>query len=357
MASVLKKSVSLRTRHLFLIIQWLMFLVSLLFVVYSSDALLQSQSLSARLHSILGFFLLFNIFLHSVPEKYFHSAGVPAGTFTLDSILISLLIYFTRGMDTDLYLVYFIVIFMSALSKNFKTSLLSGVTVCLLYFGIAYKNTGREELFRTHQLLRFPFLFIVSLLSGYLGEEVKQREAEKNYIERLFLKMKEQLYRSTQLATAGKISAGILHETEFSLSSRIKKTEELILKIRNGLSPEETSLQIQEARESLGQTNAVLKGLLTYLDRNSARTVNTDINTLIEETLTFMNCNFSRKSVIIKKKLEQGIPPLVTNPGRLQYVFIHLIQNALDVLEKGGRLTIATKYVRDWELVMIEFRD
>jgi len=102
--------------------------------------------------------------------------------YLIDIGVITFTIYCLRGWQSDLYLAYFIVIFMSVKGANIRQNIMVGLTACVVYGAMLTRSGGFEALLGSDALLRFPFLLIVSiyttLISMRLGEsEDSLREA------------------------------------------------------------------------------------------------------------------------------------------------------------------------------------
>ena len=68
-----------------------------------------------------------------------------------------------------------------------------------------------------------------------------------------------------------------------------------------------------------------------------------------------MSYQYKKKGNILSKQLDES--PLIVsgNKGQFQQVFINIINNAIDALSQGGRLSVETKSNDKWAIV--EFKD
>jgi signal transduction histidine kinase len=300
-------------------------------------------------------FGIFNLYLIFVSERKIYSEKFMSSIFLIDVIFISSIIYLTRGIDTDLYIAYFLVIFMSALASNLKISVIIAFLAFIFYFGMLVKDSGQVDLLNPGLLLRIPFLFIVAIVSGYFGEETKKQELHRKHIENLFREAKNQLYRSTQMASIGKLIGTIVHEMKTPLEIISSKGKYLLDNIKRALSTEDLEKNIGDIYDMTSHGNEIVEEILNFTKQDYSQVGKIDINRTMDETLTLMSYQFIEKGIILSKQLDEGSLIVSGNKGQFQQVFINLINNALDALSKGGRLSVETRSDDKW--VIVEFKD
>lgn len=346
------KIYNLTHKSFIIIFQWLIFMMVIFLVLYGPDkeAVLPTQSVLICLA-----FSIFNLYLIFVSERRIYSGKFMSFIFLIDVFFISAVIYLTRGIDTDLYMAYFLVIFMSALASNLKISVIIAFLTFIFYLGMLVKSSGRVDMFDTGLLLRIPFLFIVAIVSGYFGEETKKRELHRKHIESLFREAKNQLYRSTQMASIGKLISTIVHEMKSPLQIISSKGKYLLDNIKRPLSTKDLEKNIKDIYDMTSHGNEVIEEILNFTKQDYSQAGKIDINKTLDETLTLMSYQFIEKGIILSKQLDESSLIVSGNKGQFQQVFINLINNALNALSKGGRLSVETKSDDKW--VIVEFKD
>jgi two-component system NtrC family sensor kinase len=162
--------------------RWLVILLLLLFLVFPP------QAVGAGAYR--WFFILFLVFIVSntilsfVPEERFRKLRLNSYVFLVDVFLISLTIYVIQGFDSDLFLIYFIVIFVATLSSTgLKRSLSIGLIAALLYFGFYLRNHPLSSLMTSYMLLRIPFFFLLAFISTFHSEQLKGEVARREKAE------------------------------------------------------------------------------------------------------------------------------------------------------------------------------
>jgi two-component system NtrC family sensor kinase len=171
------------------------------------------------------------------------------------------------------------------------------------------------------------------------------------------LRLQREMARVEPLAALGRIMGSIAHELGTPLNS--------VLGYSQLLAQENLS---QEARESLevitAQTRRMVDIIQHYLGRtrDAARNYRAiNVNTLIENTVHILNPSFLQHKVEVTMTLAERLPVLHGEIASLQRVLINVINNAIDAMEDGGRLLLATRASRPPETarpgVIIEVTD
>jgi hypothetical protein len=67
-----------------------------------------------------------------------------------------------------------------------------------------------------------------------------------------------------------------------------------------------------------------------------------ELNKVIRETLTLLDHQLVQAGIQVKLALDENLPRIKGNPGKLQQVFLNLFLNARDAMESGGALALST---------------
>ncbi|MEI7903824.1 MAG: GGDEF domain-containing protein [Candidatus Firestonebacteria bacterium] len=128
------------------------------------------------MHGLVLFYILTNVALYFFSLELLNSNVFKYTIFLVDIALVSLSIYAAGSANSDLFLLYFLVIVITAIGQNVQSSIIATVIASLLYLGFILK--GNIELTNTNLLLRVPFLFVVGIFTSFLAESVeKQKES------------------------------------------------------------------------------------------------------------------------------------------------------------------------------------
>jgi hypothetical protein len=159
----------LKTRRTnFVLFRWLLFIWLGALEAYKAG---HGIPLDMKSEMLMGVILLSQIVLAKLPLKYFEGLKVFYAIFLLDLNFILLGFWFTGQMQTDLVMALFLGMFVSALAKELKYSILAALVVAVFYMTLKSRTPEGFDFSQPEQLLRLPFLFIASIHSGLVAQE------------------------------------------------------------------------------------------------------------------------------------------------------------------------------------------
>ncbi|KPJ61046.1 MAG: hypothetical protein AMJ46_03500 [Latescibacteria bacterium DG_63] len=187
-----------------LALRWLLVLIAVGFILSGEEGI----SVTSRGFVLATVFVLTNVFLSFLPRRLFTRLILTGPMVMTDILIVTTAIYLSGNLRSDLYLLYFLTIFLAALSRNMKVSVLSAIVVILIYGLTTSWRMTNGEFLTTAFLIRIPFFFLSAVFSGFLASQVKRRESE---VERTTL-----------------FSARLQHELEKARKTEEKAREELL---------------------------------------------------------------------------------------------------------------------------------
>ncbi len=121
----------------------------------------------------------------------------------------------------------------------------------------------------------------------------------------------------------------------------------------NVVSAERLVLEIQKASSRISQLVNSIKSY-AHMDRTYDMQP-TDIHDGLDTTLVLLNHKMKVKNIQIVKRYASDIPHVHAFPGELNQIWTNIIDNAIDAMESGGKLTIETAVERN--MVRVSVRD
>jgi len=167
-------------------------------------------------------------------------------------------------------------------------------------------------------------------------------------------KMQAHLLQQEKLASLGKLAAGIAHEINNPLGG-ILIYSHLLLEDAT-----EKSLQYDNLKKIVKETTRckdIVKGLLQFARPKDPEMIQTDINEILEDSLSIMESQVLFQNINLKKKYSADLPKIVADSAQLQQVFMNIILNAAEAMDGKGTLVILTYMDKDGEHINIEFTD
>ena len=161
----------------------------------------------------------------------------------------------------------------------------------------------------------------------------------------------DRLIEAEKLSAMGRLAGGVAHEINNPMTS-ILGYSDLAAKLleKETLAPQqvkECAEYLKVIQEESQQCKRIAQTLLQFGRQKKAEMAPVRIHAVIEAALAVARFHLKKAPIEIKKELAEDLPAVTADSGQLQQVFLNLIVNARDAMEKGGTLTITTRRVDD----------
>lgn len=153
--------------------------------------------------------------------------------------------------------------------------------------------------------------------------------------------LRQQASTSEILASTGMLAAGVAHEINNPLE--IAKNYLDLLQRQNNTSLQQEALQ--GVREELEQIRAIVGQLVSISsdevsDLNASRPSLFCVNELIFTVSKLLKKNLDQQQLSCELQLSTGSLECMGSPNHLRQILLNLIKNAIEILPKGGQITI-----------------
>jgi len=171
--------------------------------------------------------------------------------------------------------------------------------------------------------------------------------------------MNEQMVETGKLASVGELAAGIAHEINNPVAIMVEEAgwiEDLMAEeeFKDGKNLEEFRRALTQIKNQGKRCKAITHKLLSFARKTDAKVEEVQVNDLVEEMVSLSAQRARYSSVAINSSLADHLPTVRASPSELQQVFLNLINNALDALEKkGGSIDIVTQRDDDFVTVFV----
>lgn len=167
-----------------------------------------------------------------------------------------------------------------------------------------------------------------------------------------------QLLQAEKLAAIGKIAATVAHEINNPLSGVFTYIKLMERRIAEGRAVKEDIEKFKEylsvmSRE-VERTSTIVRNLLDFSRPKEPMRKLTNIVKIIEETLILISNQIKVNNITVDKKFSE-LPEIMVDPSQLKQVFLNVMINSCEAMEKGGTMTISTAH--DGKNVIIEISD
>jgi len=195
-------------------------------------------------------------------------------------------------------------------------------------------------------------LIVIVGVSTYLVSKIQEADYKR------IISLHEVEY-SNKLASLGRLAAGVAHEINNPLAIISEKTGLMkdLLTIKKGqIEPSKLigfADSILNSVERCAAITSRLLGFARHLDV-SIRPIN--LKEVIHETIDFQGKEAEYRSIEVSVDVPDDIPQFESDRGKLQQIFLNLLNNAFAALSDGGHLNIAARR-ENKDFVSITFTD
>lgn len=181
--------------------------------------------------------------------------------------------------------------------------------------------------------------------------------------------LQEEVQLKRQMALLGELSAGMAHEIRNPLAAIQALVELLARKVKRGDASEpadrgtveEEQLILKEeiaelAREvvsEVGQLNRFVTEFLRFARLPSLQPERVEIEELIDGALSLLFPAGNTGKVEVRKKIPEGIAPVLLDPIEFRRVLFNLIQNSVQAMEGKGEIDIRVEHAKGMAQIWI----
>lgn len=169
-----------------------------------------------------------------------------------------------------------------------------------------------------------------------------------------------QLIQADKMAALGKMAAGIAHEVNNPLAVIGEKAgwmrdllaDEEFQKSENF---KEFLKSIDKIEEYVERARKITHSMLGFARRMEPRLDDIDVNRVLNQTIELLEIHAKNNNIEIIKDFQPGLPIIASDQSQLQQVFMNLINNAIDAVEKDGEIKIKTE--KNESSIIISIKD
>lgn len=166
--------------------------------------------------------------------------------------------------------------------------------------------------------------------------------------------LEQNLVNTEKLASLGTLAAGVAHEINNPMAVILGFTD-LLLKNEPPDSQKFSDLEIIK-RNGL-HCKQVVENLLGFARFEKTSRDYCRLNDAIHEMINICKHSLEMNNINVVLRLEENVPLVKGDPGKLQQVFLNLITNAQQAMPEGGTLTILSWFDQKNKTVAIQFKD
>jgi two-component system, sporulation sensor kinase E len=149
------------------------------------------------------------------------------------------------------------------------------------------------------------------------------------------LEMQEQLRKSDTLTVVGELAAGIAHEIRNPMTA-LKGFIQLLQNKMN----DDHSMYFDVITSELKRIETIITEFLILAKPQAVQFVHADVTKIMKDTIDLLNAQAMMHNVQFSYSFPKNLPQVYSEPNQLKQVFINIIKNAIEVMPKGGTITI-----------------
>jgi signal transduction histidine kinase len=164
---------------------------------------------------------------------------------------------------------------------------------------------------------------------------------------------------SERMASIGRLAAGVAHEINNPLAIINEKAGLIhdIMTMNEGTSADRKLVGLVESvQSSVERCGAVTKRLLSFARHMDVDIQPVEVRELIEEVLGFLDKEAEYREIEVNVEVGDHIATIESDRGKLQQIFLNLVNNAFAAMADGGHLDIKA-YQHSAESVSVEVTD
>jgi two-component system, sporulation sensor kinase E len=149
------------------------------------------------------------------------------------------------------------------------------------------------------------------------------------------VELQEQLRKSDTLSVVGELAAGIAHEIRNPMTA----LKGFIQLLESSMETDH-EMYFHVIKSELQRIESIITEFLILAKPQAVQYQETDLVKIMKETLELLNAQAVMHNVQFKEQYENGIPAVFAEPNQLKQVFINIVKNAIEVMQKGGMISI-----------------
>lgn len=181
------------------------------------------------------------------------------------------------------------------------------------------------------------------------------------------LMAQQQLIQASKMATLGEMATGVAHELNQPLSVIKTASSYFMRKVekKEPIKDEILKTMAEEIDGHVDRASKIISHMREFSRKSEVVKEVVPVNEVLSQALDFFSQQFKLREINLVREFEEPLPVILADANRLEQVFINLLTNARDAIEKkweerehkGKAKIISVKTGSEGGLVTIRVRD
>jgi signal transduction histidine kinase len=316
---------ALHNLHAILLLRWVLIVATSYLVLFSRPL----TELSPTAGLFVAAYLASNVALTELLPRLRSLAALDWVLVVFDIAALSIAVVLTETGSNELFVLYFAVLFLSALSERIGLVVGAALLITIAHLYTVSQYVSFQTLLDQGYMLRVPFLFVVALFFGQLVHHarVRERASEDHNARELRLDLLSAVSHDLKnpLGVIDSIaellldgSAGPLNDQQADLARRIRSSTRQVMALSQNL--------IDAERVDAGRL---------ILQRRPA-----SLGKVMSDALAVAGSASDIKGVALQVNVAPDLPVLHIDPLQMERVIANLLGNAIKFTPAGGRVRL-----------------
>jgi signal transduction histidine kinase len=316
-------------RAVYFAFQGLLMSVVLLLFLYQGPG---HEGWVSRLYVLIGYLAASMTLIRVVPDPLLARGWFQAGLFLSDAVLATVILRWIQPR-TELFLIYTLIVFGSALTRSARQSLVVAAVTIALYF-VHWWQPGAWVPQSPVFWLRVLFLVVSAAVLAILARDsqVAQDEDKRRYDERLI--------QVERLATLGRVAAEVAHRIKGPLTTIAVNAE--VAAHRHADDPK-TLKELSQIAEEVQRCKEILKNLLDLGRIEEMDTETLDLRVPVERALKLIGAQAADRRLKLETAGLDRPMALKGDESLIQEALYALLQNAVEASSRNGRVRVSAE--------------
>jgi signal transduction histidine kinase len=313
-----------------LLLRWVL-IVATAYLLLFHQAHLQAPPV---ISVFLAAYLASNLVVAALLRRIRSHKRLEMGIAVFDAAALSVALFLTKDFSTDFFLLYFVVIFLAALTERLSFLVVIAVAISLLHVSVTMGALSLRGFLASGALLRVVFLFVVALFFGYLVERVRsaEREAEEaRKHEKIITDFVEEVVGSFK-TPLGAIQAMAEIALEPQTQWLTLEQGELLRRID------------ANARHVTRIASNLLDARRVQANRLQVHPESADLLDVVEEVLSVVRTASDLKGISLVFESALALPRAKVDVNQIDRVVWNLLDNAIRCTPAGGEVSVSLGY-------------